>query len=165
MAPLWVVTGFIAAGKSTLAAQLGRPIFSADAAVAQIYEREGIDRNERRRFFCADPAHPAQMARALAPEVLQMLAAFRAQHPDGIAEWPRTALPPPGDVLIVVHAPQAVRMERVRARGVDEVLLQAFFAAETHAAPLAPSLRRTLHVRNGCDADALRKGLHATFSG
>ena len=159
---LLTVTGFIAAGKSTAAAAFERPIFSADAAVAAIYAETGVDITEKRTFFAADPAHPAQMARAIAPQVLERLAAFRRMHPNGIAEWPRTAVPPPGDVLVVIDAPQNLRAQRVRARGVSPTLLHALLAAEAHAAPLPH--RRTFFIRNAGSPEMLQEHIRCIIN-
>lgn len=137
------VTGSIATGKSTLLeafTKVGVPVFSADAAVAELYAgdavapvealfpgvvREGvIDRAELSRRLAADPSGFKRLEALVHPLVRARIADFIAQlEPDGhvavAVEIPllfESGYDYGFDAIAVTHVEASVQRERLLAR-------------------------------------------------
>lgn len=137
------ITGSIATGKSTLLeafASAGVPVFSADAAVAELYAgeavapvealfpgvtREGvIDRQELSRRLAADPAGFKRLERVVHPLVREKIAQFldaaeRNGHVAAAVEVPllfESGHDYGFDAIAVTHVDDAIQRQRVLAR-------------------------------------------------
>jgi len=147
------LTGSIAMGKSTVAsmfAELGAPVFDADAAVRAYYSGEGakriegvfpgvlvdgrVDRDRLSRIALNDPAALGRLEGLVHPAVAAMRARFVAR---AIGEGRRivvvdvpllieTGADADVDCIVVVSAPQASQRARALAReGMSEAKLDA----------------------------------------
>ena len=139
------LTGGIGMGKSTAASvfrRAGLPVFDADAAVHRMQARGGravraiaaafpgtvrdgaVDRAMLRQAVVFDPAAMAGLEHILHPLVREeerrfLVAARRAGHHAAVLDIPllfETGGQRRVDVVVVVSAPRAVQMARVRAR-------------------------------------------------
>jgi dephospho-CoA kinase len=137
------VTGSIATGKSTLLkafAAAGVPVFSADAAVAELYageavapvealfpgvSRDGVvDRVELSRRLAADPSGFGRLEQVVHPMVRARIAAFldAAERQGHVAAAVEVPLLLEGDhdygfdAIAVTHVDEAIQRQRVLAR-------------------------------------------------
>lgn len=137
------VTGSIATGKSTLLAAFasqGIPVFSADAAVAELYSgpaakdvdrlfpgvlREGsVDRSLLAQRLAADPTGFARLEALIHPLVRERIAAFLARSEAEGAAAAAVEVPllfESGhdygfDAIAVTHVDEATQSERIMAR-------------------------------------------------
>lgn len=137
------VTGSIATGKSTLLkafAAAGVPVFSADAAVAELYageavapvealfpgvSRDGVvDRVELSRRLAADPTGFGRLEQVVHPLVRARIAAFldAAERQGHVAAAVEVPLLFEGDhdygfdAIAVTHVDEAIQRQRVLAR-------------------------------------------------
>ena len=196
-APLRIgITGPPAAGKSTLArmfADLGAPVFDADAAVAALYapggaavepivrcwpevraQDGGIDRAALREIVRSDPEALAALEEIVHPLVAERRCRFiaRAQGqgaPYVVVEIPllfETGAEQELDKVVYVDAPRAVRLERLRARpGFGSGLLQRL---ESRLLPEEERRARAdIVIDTNMPLERLReqvRALHAQFS-
>jgi dephospho-CoA kinase len=137
------VTGSIATGKSTLLEafrKLGIPIFSADAAVAELYEGEAvapvellfpgiaragrIDRAELSRRLAADPSSFARLEAVVHPLVRRRIVDFLREaeaggHIAAAVEVPllfESGHDYGFDAIAVTHVDEAIQRQRLLAR-------------------------------------------------
>ncbi|UYN98770.1 MAG: dephospho-CoA kinase [Devosia sp.] len=142
---MWTVgiTGSIATGKSTLLeafAKVGVPVFSADAAVAELYAHEAVaavdqlfpgvardgsvDRQELGRRLADDPSGFARLEALVHPLVRQKIARFvadMAQKGHAVAAIEVPLLFESGfdygfDAIAVTHVDDATQRQRILAR-------------------------------------------------
>ena len=149
------LTGSIGMGKSTTArmfADLGIPVWDADAAVERLYGPNGaaiplieaafpgttsdrVDRAALRRIVTADPVALKTLEAIVHPLVAQDRAEFRAKCDANIAVFDIPLLFETGsdsefDLVVVVSAPPEVQRERVLARGMAETEFEAILARQ-----------------------------------
>lgn len=137
------ITGSIATGKSTILAafeKAGVPVFSADAAVAELYSgaavepvealfpgvtRDGvIDRQALAARLAADPAQFKTLEALIHPLVRQRIAAFldraeAAGHPVAAVEVPllfESGYDYGFDAVAVTYVDEAIQHQRIMAR-------------------------------------------------
>ena len=137
------ITGSIATGKSTLLqafAAAGVPVFSADAAVAELYAGEAvapvealfpgvardgvIDRQELSRRLAADPSAFKRLEAVVHPLVREKIARFldtaeREGHVAAAVEVPllfESGYDYGFDAIAVTHVDDAIQRQRVLAR-------------------------------------------------
>lgn len=186
------VTGSIATGKSTLLAAFaaqGLPVFSADAAVADIYAgpdaaevdrlfpgvlRDGVvDRTLLAQRLAADPGGFARLEALIHPLVRQRIAAFlkRAEADGAVAaavEVPllfETGHDYGFDAIAVTHVDEALQTERIMARpGMTVEKRQSLVARQL---PQAEKMNRATYLfdtgRPRAEIDAMVAALVASI--
>ena len=184
------LTGAPAAGKSEVAkifAELGVPVFDADAAVHDLYRPGGaavaevarlfpaaraagggIDRRRLADIVLADPAALRRLEAVVHPLVRTAREDFfaareRAGAPLAVAEIPllfETGDAADFDVVITVTAPDAARRRRALARpGMTEERLAAMEAR--HLPPAHKARRADIVIRNDAGREELRRRVRA----
>ena len=180
------LTGSIGMGKSTVAAmfaELGVPVFDADAAVHELQgpggaclapiERafpgttgpDGVDRPRLGAAVFGNPAALKRLEAIVHPEVAEMRRAFLADNADArliVFDIPllyektgQHGL----DAVVVVSAPAAVQRLRVlRRAGMTEARLAAIRARQM---PDAEKRRRATHIVETLSLDSTRAFVHA----
>lgn len=167
-----VVTGGIGCGKSEVAhilRELGLNVLDLDHIVHELHTRPAVraavagllglaadyTRADVANVVFQDTSRLRALEALLHPLVWQEVEARRGVVGDVVLEMP---LPPrvgPGDRVICVEAPLALRVQRLRARGLsaDEV------TARLAAAPDAAEYRRhaSVVIQNDGDLEALRQ--------
>ena len=152
------ITGSIATGKSTLLAafaKAGVPVFSADAAVAELYEGEAvapvetlfpgvvsngvIDRQELAKRLAAEPSGFARLEAIVHPLVRARIARFLADaeaegHALAAVEVPllfESGHDYGFDTIAVTHVDPAIQTERILARpGMSVEKMQSLLARQ-----------------------------------
>lgn len=152
------ITGSIATGKSTLLAafaKAGVPVFSADAAVAELYEGEAvapveslfpgvasngvIDRQALARRLAADPSGFARLEAIVHPLVRARIARFLADaeaegHALAAVEVPllfESGHDYGFDTIAVTHVDPAIQKQRILARpGMSVEKMQSLLARQ-----------------------------------
>lgn len=156
------ITGSIATGKSTLLAafaKAGVPVFSADAAVAELYAGEAadaverlfpgtvsqgvVDRQELARRLTEDPTAFARLEALIHPLVRQRIAAFldaaeKAGHALAALEVPllfESGHDYGFDAIAVTHVDDAIQRQRIMARpGMSVEKMQTLLARQMNQA-------------------------------
>lgn len=156
------ITGSIATGKSTLLAafaKAGVPVFSADAAVAELYTGEAadaverlfpgtvnqgvVDRQELARRLTEDSTAFARLEALIHPLVRQRIAAFldaaeKAGHALAAVEVPllfESGHDYGFDAIAVTHVDDAIQRQRIMARpGMSVEKMQTLLARQMNQA-------------------------------
>lgn len=171
------LTGGIGTGKSTVLrmfAGLGARTLSADEIVRDLYNdpavqarvagvlgmRLPLDRGRIASVVFADAGARRRLEDVLHPLVAARVARLRDDLPPSeplIYEMPLPPTPVPGDVVIVVTAPERVRLERLVGRGMDPQDASSRMAAQPPADAYGKDADFTI-VNDG-DAQALRNSV------
>jgi dephospho-CoA kinase len=186
------VTGSIATGKSTLLAAFaaqGIPVFSADAAVAELYAgpaaldvdrlfpgvlRDGaVDRGALAQRLAADPTGFARLEALIHPLVRERIAAFLARSEADGAVAAAVEVPllfESGhdygfDAIAVTHVDEPVQIERIMARpGMTVEKRQSLLARQL---PQAEKMARATYLfdtgRPRAEIDAMVAALVASI--
>ena len=161
------ITGSIATGKSTLLAafaKAGVPVFSADAAVAELYAGDAvdavealfpgpanhgvIDRQELARRLAGDPSGFSRLEAVVHPLVREKIALFLAEaekagHALAAVEVPllfESGHDYGFDVIAVTHVDPAIQEDRILARpGMSVEKMQTLLARQL---PQAEKIKR-----------------------
>lgn len=169
------LTGGIGTGKSTVLrmfAELGARTLSADEIVRDLYSDPAVqarvadvlgmtlplDRARIASVVFADPAARRRLEEVLHPLVRARVGELRDASGDPlIYEMPLPPTPAPGDVVIVVTAPEQVRLARLIERGMDLQDASSRMAAQPSADAYGKDADFT--IVNDRDAQALRNSV------
>ena len=177
------LTGSIGMGKSTTAgffADLGVPVWDADAAVHRLYARDGaavgplaaiwpdavqdgaIDRAALKAAIAADPGALARIEGIVHPLVAADRVAFAPEADTAVYDIPllfEKGTEAEMDATLLVTAPPDVQRARVMARpGMTEVMFAAILARQM---PDREKRARATHIIETLGLDAARAGVAA----
>ena len=177
------LTGSIGMGKSTTAgffADLGVPVWDADAAVHRLYARDGaavgplaaiwpdavldgaIDRAALKAAIAADPGALARIEGIVHPLVAADRVAFAPEADTAVYDIPllfEKGTEAQMDATLLVTAPASVQRARVMARpGMTEVMFAAILARQM---PDREKRARATHIIETLGLDAARAGVAA----
>ena len=177
------LTGSIGMGKSTTAgffADLGVPVWDADAAVHRLYARDGaavgplaaiwpdavqdgaIDRAALKTIIGSDPAALARIEGIVHPLVAADRVAFAPEADTAVYDIPllfEKGTEADMDATLLVTAPPDVQRARVMARpGMTEVMFAAILARQM---PDRDKRARATHIIETLGLDAARAGVAA----
>ena len=177
------LTGSIGMGKSTTAgffADLGVPVWDADAAVHRLYARDGaavgplaaiwpdavqdgaIDRAALKAAIAADPGALARIEGIVHPLVAADRVAFAPEADTAVYDIPllfEKGTEAEMDATLLVTAPPELQRARVMARpGMTEVMFAAILARQM---PDREKRARATHIIETLGLDAARAGVAA----
>ena len=177
------LTGSIGMGKSTTAgffAEMGVPVWDADAAVHRLYARDGaavgplaaiwpdavqdgaIDRAALKAAIAADPGALARIEGIVHPLVAADRVAFAPEADTAVYDIPllfEKGTEAEMDATLLVTAPPDVQRARVMARpGMTEVMFAAILARQM---PDREKRARATHIIETLGLDAARAGVAA----
>lgn len=172
--------GFLVADADRLVAELYLPGAPGSRAIAELFGRGALDVTGAvdkvalaERIF-ADPAARRQVEAAIHPLVRQRFRELAAGHA-GVAIYEATLLAESGhaadfDLVVTVEAPEAVRLERAIARGMDPAQARARLAAQGDGSMRRAVAHRVLDNRGELadlrpQVDALIEELKARIAG
>lgn len=148
----------------------------ADAVVHSLYERQDVQRAVAQalglnlplrreavaQIVFTDAAALRRLEALIHPLVAQEMQGVRdAADPQAVTvlEYPLPVMPQPGDVVVCVEAPERLRIERLRGRGMSDADIHARMAAAP--GPIAYRAHAQHVILNDDDMASLATQVHA----